>query len=711
MAIAARIRVIPLLVILAATFATPLVFTPQTVECGTIKVVAYQLAIVAAVAFWLSAGLIRGSLQLPERRALVLLGTYVLVNGLSFLLSDYKHDSGAELWRILVLVVLCLLASVSFRTSKHRMWLFYSVCVSSLLVGTYGMAQKGGYDVVKWSQDPTNRLFATIGNPNMLAAFCVVVLPALLLVPVAVRSWSVRVISWAAGLLLLLALYFTLSRGGILGLLGSMVFLGVALRKKLLSSRRRVVAAIAVSASLVLVAALFAGRLVSRFKELPDIDTAKISTQSVRLVIWQGGSRAFWDNPVLGTGAGTFNIYFPVYREPDFEKAGVTHNTHHAHCEYLEILAETGLVGLAAFLAPVALILVLGWRRLKTTEGADHYLLMGLTAGVVGLLVHNLVSVNLRFPTAPYFLWLFLGVMLAYETEPGGITASLPPWTRRKLVLIPVTAGMLAVSCWTVNALIIRPYRSEVAYLRGKGFADRGIWMHAIRAAEETIRLSPSHRRAHYLQGHAYFELKEYGKAEQAYRRLQNYSPHFGQVNYNIAACYINTSQWEKAADEYAVQKKLGGLPKGENFELLLEALRMSGMDDRRKYPEVLRRLLVVNPEDHIAHNRLGIEYFEERAFLKALEHYERALEIEPGYAPALNNLAGIHFVNQEYVKARDVCLQIVRIQPEKTVAWVNLGKAHYMLNDRDQAFAAWGKALEVEPSNEEAKRYLKLER
>ena len=230
MATAARTRMVPLFLILAATFATPLVFTPQTVECGTIKVVVYQLAVVAAVALWLSAGLIRGSFQLPERRALALLGAYVLVNGLSFLLSDYKYDSGAEFWRISVLVVLCFLTSVIFRTSRHRMWIFYVVCASSVLIGIHCMVQKSGHDFVKWSSDPANRVFGTVGNPNMLAGFCVVVLPVLILLPLGVRSWWLRTASWIAALLTALSLYFTLSRGGVLGLLGGAVFLVFAAR-------------------------------------------------------------------------------------------------------------------------------------------------------------------------------------------------------------------------------------------------------------------------------------------------------------------------------------------------------------------------------------------------------------------------------------------------------------------------------------------------
>jgi len=707
MDVSARLRAIPPALITGATFATPLVFSPQTYECGAIKVVVYQLAIIAALVFWLSGELVRGSLRLPERRTLALLGAYILANGLSFLLSAYKHESGAELWRVSVLVTLCLLTSVSFRTRRHRMWLFYAICFSSLLIGIHSLVQKSGHDLVKWSFDPSIRVIATIGNPNMLAGFCVVVLPVLALVPVAMKSWWMRAISWTSALLMLLALYFTLSRGGVLGLLGSAVILGIALRKQLLSSRSRRLVAAVVLVGVFLLGAIFAKPLVVRFKELSKFDTTVVGSQNVRLAIWLGATRAALEHPVFGTGAGTFDIYFPKYREPDFEKAGVTNNTQHAHCEYLEILAETGLVGLAAFVAPVVLILILGWRRLKAIEGSDRYLLMGLMAGIFGLLVHNLVSVNLRFSTTPYFLWLSLGVMLAYENESSGITVSLPPWTRRKSVMIPVAVSMLAIFCYAANALVITPYRSEVAYLRGKKFADRGIWMRAIQEATETVRLAPDHKRAHYLLGSAYFELKSYDEAVKAYRRLQRYSPHFGQVNYNIAACYINQSQWEKAAEEYAIQKRLGGLPKGENFEALLEALRMGGMDDQRRYPEVLRRLLAINPEDHIAHNKLGVEYFEDRAFLKALEHYELALEIEPGYTPALNNLAGIHFVNQEYAKARDVCLAIVRIQPEKTVAWVNLGKAHYMLKERDEAFMAWRKALEIEPSNEEAKRYL----
>jgi O-antigen ligase len=103
----------------------------------------------------------------------------------------------------------------------------------------------------------------------------------------------------------------------------------------------------------------------------------------------------FLDHPVAGTGLGTLQIVFPPYETLYDGKI-----VNHSHNDYLEALAETGLLGglcCAWFLA------VLVIQSLKSVRQLNHSFvgalqLSGLVA-CAGLLVHALVDFNFHIPS------------------------------------------------------------------------------------------------------------------------------------------------------------------------------------------------------------------------------------------------------------------------------------------------------------------------
>lgn len=110
------------------------------------------------------------------------------------------------------------------------------------------------------------------------------------------------------------------------------------------------------------------------------------------------------DFPVLGTGLGTFAEIYPMY-ETKYNPGLVDH----AENDYLEVLAESGIIGGGA------LILFafggVGWISSKWIKRRDPFvrgIVLGALAGVVALLIHSFFDFNLRIPAnAAYFVALF----------------------------------------------------------------------------------------------------------------------------------------------------------------------------------------------------------------------------------------------------------------------------------------------------------------
>jgi O-antigen ligase len=159
---------------------------------------------------------------------------------------------------------------------------------------------------------------------------------------------------------------------------------------------------------LVLVAAfatvswLGVNQMLSRFSSLQSLEV----TQSKRASMRHGAWKIFLDHPILGTGLGTLQQVYPPYETLYDGKI-----VNHAHNDYLEALAEIGIMGglcCAWFLGAV----FLGALRRLQEEGnsfANTLRLCGWT-GCCGLLVHSLVDFNLHIPSN-LMLFLFMSLL------------------------------------------------------------------------------------------------------------------------------------------------------------------------------------------------------------------------------------------------------------------------------------------------------------
>ena len=108
-----------------------------------------------------------------------------------------------------------------------------------------------------------------------------------------------------------------------------------------------------------------------------------------RLAHWIAGYRMWESSPWLGIGAGNYGAVYGQYRLPLWEEP-----LGHAHNLYLNTLAETGLIGLAALIILWASLALWSWRRRNAAMGSPC---AAVAAGVLGALtylaVHSMVDV------------------------------------------------------------------------------------------------------------------------------------------------------------------------------------------------------------------------------------------------------------------------------------------------------------------------------
>jgi O-antigen ligase len=177
-------------------------------------------------------------------------------------------------------------------------------------------------------------------------------------------------------------------------------------------------------AALVMVSWLGVKEITQRFSSMKAMEVSSGKRASMRRDTW----RIFVEHPWMGTGLGTLQIVFPPY-ETLYDGRIVNH----AHNDYVEALAETGIAGGLCCALYLGLLLFHSSRQLAggNTSFSAALNLSGLVA-CSGFLVHSLVDFNLRLP-ANAQLFFLVATLASSIIVPVNAAATAPAPGRHHL--------------------------------------------------------------------------------------------------------------------------------------------------------------------------------------------------------------------------------------------------------------------------------------
>jgi len=240
-------------------------------------------------------------------------------------------------------------------------------------------------------------------NPNDLAAHTILMLgPAVALFMTEARKSLWRWFALTAVVLLLITILLTQSRGGFIGLLGLALPAGIGLVRR----RPRLVP---VCAALVGLALLFApaalwerlGGLTkaANVETIRDMDPEGSAEQ--RFAVLKTVACIVSDHPLLGVGLGAYG-----FANADYNPALGLRDTHNT---YMNVAAETGLPGLALFLALVTNVLLgarAARRRGSNASPGQRETVRWLQLAVIGYLIAGVFGSYARLSVPYVFLAL-----------------------------------------------------------------------------------------------------------------------------------------------------------------------------------------------------------------------------------------------------------------------------------------------------------------
>jgi len=358
-------------------FGVPLIFLPNTSELFEFnKMILAYILTVFILFFWTSRMASENRfifkktlLDIPILifLAVQLLSLLFSIDLRTSLLGYYSRFNGGL--ASLVCYAILYWASVSNLESKNVKSLLNTTLVSLLLVSAWGFLERLGIDASWWIQDVQNRVFSTLGQPNWLAAYLVI----LIFIPLAHYLKSKNIWSFALFTFTFLVLLFTRSRSGLLAFgISSVVFWSTYvfnLKTKKLSNLLVIGNwALVIIISLIIIPNPIKDLLIKApAPELKagsgtSLETGGTQSSEIRKIVWTGALRIwqasaknFW----LGTGPETFAMAYYQHRPIEHNNTSEWELLYNkAHNEFLNYLATTGLLGLCSYLVLLSVMLI-----------------------------------------------------------------------------------------------------------------------------------------------------------------------------------------------------------------------------------------------------------------------------------------------------------------------------------------------------------------
>jgi len=577
-------------------------------------------------------------------------------------------------------------AFVSNLKRRETINTLYATFVSAILVSIYAVLEHFGIDKDIWIQDVQNRVFATLGQPNWLAAWIIPFIPVGWAMAITKRGYkirNVRIPEWAwlsMSLLFFLVLVYTKSRSGYLGFAvletvfwSSIIFLTYKKRealKRILKNFLIIHLIIALIISITgtpwspSASKLFKKTPVQSQDEntperppSPALEVERYDSGRIRQIVWQGAIDIWKSYPIVGSGVETFAYSYYQFRPVEHNLVSEWDFLYNkAHNEYLNFLATTGAIGTGTY---VLLIISICYVLLKlsgiiprilksvkgTKKGKDatsvNFLSAALLSGFSSILVTNFFGFSV-VPVALNF-FLFPAFIIGYsqkekiEAQKGNIDQG------QKAIIVV----LLLVALWGLYQ-IGKYWQADYLFAQGKGHADVGNYLKSRDFLNSAVKLSPNEaifwdelaqtnaRIAVLLneEGNTEVSTQLATEAAKQSERAVNLSPANVNLKRTQASIFINMSAINPnylILAKTALEKAVESAPTEAKLIYNL-GLTHARLGDTEKAKEIFLKTIEMKPNYRNPYYALGIIYADEGKIELAKEQLEYILEnISPG--------------------------------------------------------------------------------
>ena len=328
-------------------------------------------------------------------------------------LSVYPYATKMELLRWGAYIILSFLAVESFRTEQELKSFAWFLVSLGFIVSLFGIVQYFTFNgKLYWFVAPhqDGLPFGPFVYHNHFAGFVELVAPFGLGLIFSGRVPKDQLPALSLFTIVpIAALVLSASRGGITSFLFEVALLALLLGARTERGKRLLKAACLLIVTGALLAWLGISSTVQRFEQLFGSDGPASGRLSLSRDAWQ----IFVHHPWTGTGLGTFETAYPRYAS-FYDGLRLDH----AHNDYFELLANTGLIGGVFGLAFVALLFWFGYVNVRSQNSEGRAFYASALAACAGILLHSFVDFNLHLPSNALLFLIYAGLVTSRRLVP-----------------------------------------------------------------------------------------------------------------------------------------------------------------------------------------------------------------------------------------------------------------------------------------------------
>jgi len=329
--------------------------------------------------------------------------------------SSYERMTG--LITMLHYFAFFLVLTSVLKTKKDWLMIFDFFIGASILLSLFGLGQRFGVQGLLMSGE--GRVSATFGNPAYFSAYLIFALVAVVFMFFQRPGKGRRYYYALVFALHFVILYWTETRGALLGFgaalllfLTALVFWPKDTEEKEAVTRFKAglkkTAKIILAVFVVLLAIFLAARNTAFVKNSPTLNRLAVisiseTTTQTRLLAWKLSWQGFKDRPILGWGWENYNVVFNKYYDPHLFP--VENWFDRAHNIVFDTLVSTGAFGFIAYLGIFAAVFMVLWRafRQKRIDFLNAVLFAVL---FVAYFVQDLFVFDMLYSYMPLFMIL-----------------------------------------------------------------------------------------------------------------------------------------------------------------------------------------------------------------------------------------------------------------------------------------------------------------
>lgn len=369
-------------------------------------------------------------------------------------ISIYPHATAVLLLKLMAYLGAFVLAAYVFNSSTRKSFLVRVLIFLGLFEAGYGLVQYlANWQKIFWIDKVyyTTEATGTYINHNHFAGLIELTFPFVLasvfyyfqiwqdsrrrrtrMDPSRANSAGIQSLLYSFLLAIaIMAVIFSRSRAGLLAAVVTILFLAILTQFK---TRRR---AWTLGLGAFLVVAIGYGLwiglnpVIERFAAFKG--GAEYLESEGRLPIWRSTEAMIHDFPITGMGLGTYTSGFRHY-----QTYLVNYTVTHAHGDYLELTAGTGLIGAALLFVPILVLLIMMIHSFLTDARRFRpAVTLGCIGATLALLIHSVADFNLQIPANALVFAVVLGIgyktCLEHRAERLSVAASVPAKGTREI--------------------------------------------------------------------------------------------------------------------------------------------------------------------------------------------------------------------------------------------------------------------------------------